>query len=401
MSTLDNLRKTAKRWLKAIRANDTDAQTRLRRAYPGAPPNPTLRDVQYALAREQGYESWADLRRTIDQGVSPTKGMIQPIEMQRTLPMTLHGGVVSTTTRVWEMLCASRDGDLDRVMQLVSEQPQLSTCQYNYTPPLHFAVREGHLPVVRALVDQKAFDPSYKSYPFGDSFLTMAEDRGYDEIVLLLREALSNPALTRKWRETGNIDYGQDEGQKHFDDALHEEKFDEVERLLTDRPELARNEMSSWAEGVLMMSSRGGNRPMLELLIRFGATVPNLSKWGRFYYFKHDDIAAFLLQNGMNPGHMTWHRVTLLHDMAQSGDITKARLLLDHGANINAIDDEYRSTPLGMAARWGQKDMVAFLLERGADPNRAGATWATPLAWARKKGHPDVADDLIASGATS
>jgi hypothetical protein len=199
MSTLDNLRKTAKRWLKPIRANDTDAQT------PGAPSNPTLRDVQYALAREQGYESWADIRRTIDQGVSATKGMIQPIEMQRTLPMTLHGGVVSTTTRVWEMLCASREGDLDRVMQLVSEQPQLSTCQYNYTPPLHFAVREGHLPVVRALVDQKAFDPWYKSYPFGDSFLTMAEDRGYDEIVLLLREALANPALTRKWRETGNM----------------------------------------------------------------------------------------------------------------------------------------------------------------------------------------------------
>ncbi len=326
--------------------------------------------------------------------------MVQPIEMQRTLPMTLHDGVVSTTTQVWEMLCASRYGDLDRVMQLISEQPQLSTCQYNYTPPLHLAVREGHLPVVRALVDQKALDPWYKSYPFGDSFLTIAEDRGYDEIVSFLRESLANSALTRKWRETGDIDYGQDEGQKQFDHAVHEEKLDDVERLLEDRAELARNEMSSWAEGVLMMPSRGENRPMLELLIRFGATVPNLSKWGRFYYFNHYDIAAFLLENGMSPSHMNWHRVTLLHDMAQNGDITKAQLLLDRGANINALDDEYRSTPLGMAARWGKKDMVAFLLERGADPNRAGATWATPLAWAQKKGHSIVANELIASGAT-
>src|SRR5262245_28310357 len=132
MSTLDNLRKIAKRWLKAIGEKDADAQTRLRRAYPGAPSNPTLRDVQHALAREHGYENWADLRRTIDQRAPGTKGMVQPIEMQRTLPMTLHGGVVSTTTKVWEMLSASRDGDLDRVMQLISEQPQLSTCQYNY-----------------------------------------------------------------------------------------------------------------------------------------------------------------------------------------------------------------------------------------------------------------------------
>ena len=45
--------------------------------------------------------------------------------------------------------------------------------------------------------------------------------------------------------------------------------------------------------------------------------------------------------------------MTLLHDMAQSGDIAKAGLLLEHGADIDAIDDEYRATPLGMAARWG------------------------------------------------
>jgi hypothetical protein len=182
---------------------------------------------------------------------------------------------------------------------------------------------------------------------------------------------------------------------------VHEEKLDEVERLLKHRPELACNEMSSWAEGVLMMPSRGGNRPMLELLISFGARVPVLSKWGRFYYFKHDDIASFLMRNGMSAEHMSWHGVTLLHDMAQSGDTAKARLLLDHGADINAIDDEYRSTPLGMAARWGQREMVVFLLERGADPNRAGASWATPLAWAQKKGHSSVVNDLVASGATS
>ena len=107
--------------------------------------------------------------------------MIQPVEMRNTLPMTLHGGASSTTTEVWEMLSASRDGDLDRVMQLISRRPELCTCQFNYTPPLHFAVREGHLPLVRALVDRGALDPRYKTYPFGDSLLTMAQDRGHDD----------------------------------------------------------------------------------------------------------------------------------------------------------------------------------------------------------------------------
>ena len=326
--------------------------------------------------------------------------MIQPVEMRKTLPMTLHGGVVSTTTEVWEMLRASRDGDLDRVMQLVSQRPELSTCQYNYTTPLHFAVRDGHLPLVRALVGQKALDPGYKTYPFGDSLLTMAQDRNHDEIAVFLQGALANPELTRKWRETGNIDYEQDEEQIRFDKDLHGGNLQEVERFLRDRPELARNEMSSWAEGVLMMPAKGRNRPMLELLMRFGAQVPAISKWGRFYYFVHDDIAAFLLQNGMSPNHMSWQQVTLLHDMAQSGDIAKARLLLDHGADINAVDEEYRSTPLGLAARWGQRAMAAFLLERGADPNKAGALWSSPLAWAQKKGHNSLASDLMAAGAT-
>ena len=54
MSTLDNSRKAAKRWLRALREGDRDAFERLRRAYPDAPATPVLRDVQHALARERG-----------------------------------------------------------------------------------------------------------------------------------------------------------------------------------------------------------------------------------------------------------------------------------------------------------------------------------------------------------
>jgi hypothetical protein len=43
--------------------------------------------------------------------------------------------------------------------------------------------------------------------------------------------------------------------------------------------------------------------------------------------------------------------------------------------------------------------MARFLLDRGADPNGAGAAWSTPLAWARKKGHAALAADVVAAGA--
>jgi len=133
--------------------------------------------------------------------------------------------------------------------------------------------------------------------------------------------------------------------------------------------------------------------------MRYGARVPDISKWAQEYYFKNYESAVFLMENGMNPNHMNWRRVTLLHDMAYKGAIRKARLLLDHGADINAVDEEYRSTPLGFASRWGQREMVAFLLERGADANESGAQWATPLAWTRKKGHADIEADLLQAGA--
>jgi len=101
----------------------------------------------------------------------------------------------------------------------------------------------------------------------------------------------------------------------------------------------------------------------------------------------------------MNPNHMNWRRVTLLHDLAFKGEPQKAQLLLDYGAELNPIDEEYYSTPLGFAARWGQRDIVALLLERGADANQAGAPWAKPLAWAHKKGHAETAADLQQAGA--
>ena len=76
MSTLDNLRKNAKRWLKALREGDAAARARLVRAYPGAPEQPTLRDIQQALAREHGHESWVALKKVIDEGAKSETPLI-------------------------------------------------------------------------------------------------------------------------------------------------------------------------------------------------------------------------------------------------------------------------------------------------------------------------------------
>jgi len=88
-----------------------------------------------------------------------------------------------------------------------------------------------------------------------------------------------------------------------------------------------------------------------------------------------------------------------LHDMAQKGLIDKAALLIEYGAHLNLVDDAYRSTPLGLAARWRQAEMVQYLLTRGADPNKAGASWSSPLQWARRKGYQEIEEILLKAGA--
>ena len=69
-SSLDNLKREAKRWLRDLRANVADARARLDRALTNAPALPTLRDVQHALAREYGFAGWATLKTRLASGIS-------------------------------------------------------------------------------------------------------------------------------------------------------------------------------------------------------------------------------------------------------------------------------------------------------------------------------------------
>jgi ankyrin repeat protein len=63
--TIDNLRTEAKRWLKSLRAGDADARARFERAVPGYPKQPTLRNMQLAMAREFGLPGWTALKQAL------------------------------------------------------------------------------------------------------------------------------------------------------------------------------------------------------------------------------------------------------------------------------------------------------------------------------------------------
>jgi ankyrin repeat protein len=324
--------------------------------------------------------------------------MIQPNEMKLNLPMEVANGVMATTATVWKMLVAAHNGDLEAIKEMVDACSELIYAQYNYTPPIHFAVREGHLNLVKYLLALGAYDTSYKTYPFSDSLVTIAQDREYTEIERLLQQYADT--TTPKFKgDNGQIFYNRTELQIEFEKVVYEEKLERAAQILKEHPEFAMDETFFWGEGILLFAVKENNHAMIDLLTSYGAKVPGILKWTQFYYFERLDAATYIMVKGMNPNVMSWHHVSILHDMAQKGDLQKAELLIKYGADINAVEEEYQSTPLGMATRWGHTEMVSYLLSQGADIHKAGAGWATPLAWAEKKKRLEIAKMLVGAGA--
>jgi ankyrin repeat protein len=303
-------------------------------------------------------------------------------------------------------------GDVQYVRDALARDRALAnfedTCHHRV---LSAAVRKRNLAMTQLLLEHGA-DPNMpeEGAPRGLSLWIAVNDREREIVRMLLAHgadpnaevessgtpmlpAEKDAELTELLRKHGGVHKRQPEHDR-VEALMKDGKMDEAEALLRANLQWLQDKEAGWGDGILAGPANEGRNDIIAMLMRLGATVPLVSKWAPYYYFKHEATAAFLLEHGMDPDHMNWHRFTLLHHMAAEGELAKARLLITHGANIDAIDDEYRSTPLGVAARRGQAALVKLLLESGADPKAAGASWSSPVAWAERKGHTAIVEML-------
>src|SRR5262245_33581521 len=100
---------------------------------------------------------------------------------------------------VWDVISAANNGNVDTMRHLLAADPNRSREGYFYTPAIHFAVREGHLDVVRLLLEAGA-DPEWNGH-YGLSLSEMARERDHEAIAILLEQARDGrgrtaPALT-------------------------------------------------------------------------------------------------------------------------------------------------------------------------------------------------------------
>jgi len=78
---------------------------------------------------------------------------------------------------------------------------------------------------------------------------------------------------------------------------------------------------------------------------------------------------------------------------SREGEIEISRVLIDHGANVNARKSDY-CTPVHFSSFNGHVGLVRLLLERGADTHALDEEGQTPYQLALRSGHCRIADLL-------
>ena len=266
--------------------------------------------------------------------------------------------------------------------------------------PLSAAAERGNLVLVRRLLAAGA-DPNLpegRNCPRGYA-LWAAAHHGHREIVELLLAAGADPNAAVESSGTPTTAAATAElrallyrygGRLGLAAHCYRGDVDTVAALLEARPGLFD---AVALEQAFPHCVQAGHEALLRLLLARGLRVPPVVTYCQTYLWLSLPLARLLLEQGMDPDLPNWQQIRPLHHIAARGDVKSAELFLEFGADLDAVDEEFRSTPLGWAARCGQREFVRFLLaHRGPRPEPAAVpAWAQPHAWALRRGHAEVA----------
>ncbi|XP_015254914.1 PREDICTED: DNA-binding protein RFXANK [Cyprinodon variegatus] len=114
--------------------------------------------------------------------------------------------------------------------------------------------------------------------------------------------------------------------------------------------------------------------------------------------FKHSTT----LTNKQRGNEVTMRPATLdslsIHQLAAQGDVLQVATHISKDGSVLSRQDDRGFTPLMWAAAFGEKAMVDFLLEKGADPNTIARERESALTLASSGGYVDIVDSLLKHG---
>lgn len=333
-------------------------------------------------------------------------------------------GNVSSAAAVTPLLAAAAMGHMKTVSRLLFWGAAVDAIDCEGRTALCLAAARGSVEVVRALLD-RGLDENHKD-DLGWTPLHAAACEGHRSVCAALTERGSMARV-------GEMDI---EGRTSLILAAQEGHLSTVRLLLDRRSPIDHRAYDG--HSALSAALLEGHAEVAELLMRRGADTDVRDAEGRplLYLLVLEgrlEMATLLIEKGGVPlESRDSEGRTALHVVCWQGGVELVNLLLKHGANPNAQDSEGRpplhsvawtghgnvgrclleangvnihlschqgATALSIAAQEGHANIVAMLLERGANTDHVDKYGRSPVKVAAKHGHFNIVRLLESYGA--
>ncbi|MCG8340138.1 MAG: ankyrin repeat domain-containing protein [Cytophagales bacterium] len=313
----------------------------------------------------------------VNQPVGPPKGNI----LKSRVFLEAQGETIESNQGMSPLQLAAENGHLNVVKVLVENGAEIDARDCPRRTSLQLAAENGHLNVVRFLLENNAVVAR------DDGSLLQVAAGCLDILRLLLAKGADQEAI------------GQD-GMRPLGRAAREGRVEVVRCLLAKGADKKAQDDKEggtplhWAAG-------GGHGEVVQLLVENNANVDILAKdastplhWAAGG--GHIEVVQLLVENNANVDILAKDASTPLHWAAGGGHIEVVQLLIDKidkGADVNALGED-GSTALHWAAKWGYLDVVKLLIEAGAEIDAKDKNKKTPKDLADESGRKEVASYL-------
>jgi uncharacterized protein len=249
---------------------------------------------------------------------------------------------------------AAKSGDKATVVSLLAKHVSPNTPEADGTTALHWAVRQDDLDLATTLIRAGADVKIANRYGITPLYLACVN---------------ANPAMIEKLLKSGaDANAAAPEGETPLMTVARTGNVEAAKVLLAHGADVKAKE--DWhGQTALMWATAQGHPAMMRELIAHGADVnarSELKEWER-------QVTSEPREKWLPPGNLA-----PLHYAARQGCVECAQVLLDAGAEINAVDPDGISSVV-FAIINGHFDVAGLLIDRGADPNLADKTGRTAL----------------------
>lgn len=366
--SLENLKKQAKRLAKSAHANVPDAIAQVG-PYFGDPSKITLQQAQLVIARDYGFSSWTKLKRHIESGAGDEETTEQK------------------ATRFLDLVCMHYGPDINRgpaefeqAAALLAAHPQIA--QHS----LHTAAAIGDVQAVRAALASYPSSVDEKGGPFQWTPLMYAAYARLPGVSTLLAGQIL-------------LEAGADPNEHYMSFGTY--RFSVLTGVFGDgeggvvrqppHPDMEPFARALLDAGANPNDSQGAynrcfspDNTHLELMLEYGLKDSDQSDW-------------WLTESDNNPkDHRTMHFQLII--ALKWGFADRARLLIEHGVDINSPDNNYNPTytvgytPYQAALMRGMPDIAELIAAKGGNTAPLGKYEQFQAACMR--GNLDVAHKL-------